>query len=84
MRELHPYVWEPLERTGVNHLNDGPRGVERKLVEPHRPGERLRVGRQSRMDEHVGAPPVEFGEHGIPSRIAEVDAVDVAHQQNPI
>ena len=74
-----------VDGAGVDHVHDGPRRVERELVQPHRMlRQRQRVRRHRRVQQHVGAPAVQFGHQRVERRVAEVDARRVGREDDAV
>jgi hypothetical protein len=75
-----------LEQPRVDRVDHRSRGVHGKLE--HRAGSparhRREAGRLDRMHEHGGGPPVEFGEHRLEHRVAEVAAGIVGGDDEPV
>ena len=74
------------DRAVEHQVHHGAGRVEQELEHRPRPPERrvLPADRRRRVDEDAGAAPVELVEHRIPRRVAEVGAVDVGEQDEPV
>ena len=73
-----------LERPAVDEVGDRADRLEGELVQPHRMGQRQRVRREARVNEHVGVALVERGKQRLERRVAEIGAGDVAQQHHAV